>query len=305
MTRAIQFLLIASLVAAAGGCSTVGDPATDYYHPIRSNGYIETPVAEGVYNIAAKGSINLLISNPASARELWKSRAEALCGAKYRELFISEHFIQVQTMGQQPHREGFVLCDKSKLSMDQAMDIIDRWRSAAPAQHARQGQRVDGGKLFGLGPINVRGPLGDGWFIAGNSEQSIGFVRRGLQPDESFVAQVAIFRIMDTKDLLETVRQSADLINPGPRFVPLTSRFDDVRERSYPCVRFTGTYQDVEALGPTGVRSPKQMEYIALFCQQPGNPELGFVSAYSHRGGSPATDLEVTAQTFIKGVKPR
>ena len=89
--------------------------------------------------------------------------------------------------------------------------------------------------------------------------------------------------------------------SPPDRFKVVDVNFQLTTERTYPCVRFRGSFEAFKALTRGIAALPLHMR--ALYCQHPTQGDLGLYVGYSLRGGPPDPDLDSQAQFFIDGVR--
>ncbi len=175
----------------------------------------------------------------------------------------------------------------------------------APTAHA-QAQAVAPGQLFSGNLLNVHAPESAGWLLAGAGNNGMAFAKRGNEPDETYGAQIILFKLPpadSTEEFVELVRHRVANANPQPRFVALQENFEYTDQRGYPCVRYSSVYDDREALTANGTRATMKLQVLALYCRHPSEPQIGFFAAYSHRGAGKDQDMEAPAQKFIDGVQ--
>src|SRR5205085_2897996 len=96
-------------------------------------GYYESKLADGIYHMSVKTNFAPWV-NRAGATASWRNRAEALCGAGYRELDVHESsYEQGPAVFALPYiittRDGYAVCKDVALSDDEAMASIGRARS--------------------------------------------------------------------------------------------------------------------------------------------------------------------------------
>ncbi len=174
------------------------------------------------------------------------------------------------------------------------------------AQAQAPGQAVKPGQLFAGSLLNAHAPDSAGWIFAGGGSNGMAFARRGAEQDETYAAQIILFKLPPTRsneEFVEMVKGRVSMTNPAPRFVMLEENYEYTDHRGYPCIRYRGIYDDKEALKTSGAREAMKLQVISLYCRHPTAQEVGFFAAYSHRGANIDPDLEAPAQKFISGVQ--
>lgn len=153
--------------------------------------------------------------------------------------------------------------------------------------------------------LQVHAPASTGWFGMTQTTDKIAFGKQGVLGDESFVAAVFLFHIptFATSDsFTEYVRDGVVKDSPPDRFDSVELSVQYSSERSYPCVRYHGISIDKKAQ-ILFFKKKLRIENIALYCQDPDKPGLGFAVSYSHRGGSDDTNIGEEAESFIDSVQ--
>jgi hypothetical protein len=154
--------------------------------------------------------------------------------------------------------------------------------------------------------LQLHAPASPGWFGITQTADKIAFGKDGLIGGETFVAAVFLFHIpaFESSDAFtEYVREGAVKDSPPDRFDPVELSVQYSTERSYPCVRVHGVSIDKKARIAPFFKKKLRIENIALYCQDPDKPGLGFAVSYSHRGGSDDTQIDEDAESFIDSVK--
>ena len=173
--------------------------------------------------------------------------------------------------------------------------------------HAQSpGQSVKPGQLFAGSLLNVHSPDSEGWLFAGAGNNGMAFARRGAEQNETYGAQIILFKLPPThsnEEFVEVIKNRVNMANPPSRFAVLEMNYEYTDHRGYPCVRHKSIFDDKEALTTFGTRSPMKLQVISLYCRHPAEQEVGFFAAYSHRGANTDPDLEMPAQRFINGVE--
>jgi hypothetical protein len=158
---------------------------------------------------------------------------------------------------------------------------------------------------FSNSTLQIHAPPSSGWYGVSQTANRIVFEKAGVNADETFVAAVFLFRLpalLDEDTLTEYVREGAIKDSPSDRFDTLEQTVRYSSERSYRCVRYHGIGIDKKA--QVGFfRKRMRIENIALYCEHPDKPGLGFSVSYSHRGGRPDYELDEEAAAFIESVQ--
>lgn len=178
------------------------------------------------------------------------------------------------------------------------------WSAAIHAQSP--GQPVAPGQVFAGSFLSVRAPDTEGWMFAHVSNAGLAFARRGAERDETYAAQVIMFKLTPAEgkeEFLKLIKERVDMVNPSSRFDPLETNYEFTDQRSYPCVRYKSLYNDKEALTTSGTREPMKLQVVSLYCRHPSLQDAGFFAAYSHRGANIDPDLDPPALRFIDGVQ--
>lgn len=177
---------------------------------------------------------------------------------------------------------------------------------SAAAQAQSPGQNVSPGQLFAGSLLNAHAPDSAGWLLAGAGNNGLAFARRGAEQNETYAAQIILFKLPPTQgneEFVEMIKGRVDMINPPSRFAVLETKYEYTDHRGYPCVRYKSVYNDMEALTTSGTREPMKLQVVSLYCRHPSQQEVGFFAAYSHRGANTDPDLDAPAQQFIDGVQ--
>jgi hypothetical protein len=154
--------------------------------------------------------------------------------------------------------------------------------------------------------LQVRAPASEGWFGSERSANYIAFGKRGSNSSESFIAQVNLFRLptfADSAAFTEYIREQVIKGAPTDRFETLESNVQYTAERGYPCVSYHAVSNDEKPRTSSFFRRTLRFEIYALYCQHPLKPGLGFMAAYSHRGGDIDAALAKEAADFIDSIQ--
>jgi len=157
---------------------------------------------------------------------------------------------------------------------------------------------------FPSGLLEVHAPDAEGWILAGAGRNGIAFAKRGLEPGDSYGAQVVIFEMppsTNAEELVDFVKRRIAMTNPAPRFQEIASEYQYTEDRRYPCVHVRSSYDDHEAVTPAG-KQQLRLKVVALYCRHPVRQELGFFAAYSYRGKAADTQIEAPASSFIGAI---
>jgi len=168
------------------------------------------------------------------------------------------------------------------------------------------GQTVAPGQLFSGDLLNVRAPNSKGWKQVGSSGAGMAFARGGASSNESYVAQVYLFALPEWKDgdeFVALIKRGVENDTSPDRFKSLEANYEYTEQRGYPCVRFTGVTEDTKAKTSFFSRENLKLQVHSLYCRHPKRQTAAFVIAFSHRGVTLDTELELQAQIFIEGVQ--
>ena len=154
--------------------------------------------------------------------------------------------------------------------------------------------------------FQLRAPASTGWYGAAQSSTHIEFAKSGSSVDESFVAAVVLFRtpkFENVEAFTEYVREGVVKDSPSDRFEVIESNVQYSSEREYPCVRYRGISNDLKARTSGIFRKKMRLEIVALYCEYPFKPGLGFTVSFSHRGGSADVKIDDDAAAFVNSVQ--
>jgi hypothetical protein len=154
--------------------------------------------------------------------------------------------------------------------------------------------------------LQVHAPASTGWYGIAQTSDRIAFGKPGSTADESFVAAVFLFHIPtfpNSDAFTEHVREGVIKDSPSERFETIESSVQYSTEREYPCVRFHGVSNDRKARTTGFFKKKLRIEDIALYCEHPSVPGLGFSVSFSHRGGSADEKIDADAAAFIDSVQ--
>jgi hypothetical protein len=154
--------------------------------------------------------------------------------------------------------------------------------------------------------LQIHAPASEGWYGIARTTSGIAFGRNGATGTETFVAAVILFHIPkfpDSDAFTEYVREGVAKDSPPDRFEPIESSVQYSSERSYPCVRYHAISMDKKVHIAPFFRKDLRIENIALYCQHPAKPGLGFAVSYSHRGGRGDYNIGEEAESFIDSVQ--
>lgn len=173
-----------------------------------------------------------------------------------------------------------------------------------PAHAQSPGQPVIPKQRFPSGLLEVQAPDSEGWILAGSGRNGIAFAKRGVEPGDTYGAQVIIFEMppsINAEELVDFVKRRIAMTSPAPRFQEIASEYQYTEDRGYPCVNVRSSYDDHEAVTPTG-KQQLRLKVVALYCRHPARQELGFFAAYSYRGKAADTQIEAPASSFIGAI---
>jgi hypothetical protein len=163
---------------------------------------------------------------------------------------------------------------------------------------------VQPGEDFSNPTLQVHAPTSEGWHLM-RSANRIAFAKSGSDRDESYVAAVILFRLPELTDsaaFTEYAKKGIAEDSPPDRFAILEAKTDFSSQRGYPCVKYESVSIDKARVSRIS-RKPLRLEMIALYCQHPNRPNLGFMASYSHRGGAVDDLFAGDAEKFIASVQ--
>jgi hypothetical protein len=131
---------------------------------------------------------------------------------------------------------------------------------------------------FSNSMLQLRAPASTGWHGVAQTPTLIEFGKSGSSANETFVA---------ASDRFETIES---IVQYSP-------------ERGYPCVRYHGISNDRKPRTSAFFAKTMRIELVALYCEHPTKPGLGFAVTFSHRGGSADENIGKDAADFIDSVQ--
>jgi hypothetical protein len=161
-------------------------------------------------------------------------------------------------------------------------------------------------QLFSGGLLNVRAPNAEGWELVSSAEAGMAFAHRGVYSNESYVAQVTLFALPETRnpdEFVALIKRGVENDTPAERFKSLESSYEYTEQRGYPCVRFKGLTEDTKAKTSSFGQGSLKLQVYSLYCRHPRQQEVGFSIGFSHRGSFLDAELDAQAEEFIRGVQ--
>lgn len=163
------------------------------------------------------------------------------------------------------------------------------------------------GQVFSGELLSVRSPTdSSSWKLLNASENEISFGRSGSARNESYIALASIFALPATPNqeaFVALIKNSIEAEAPPDRFKALEANYQYTDQRGYPCVKFNGVNQDMQALTANRKLESQKLQIYALYCRHPKRPEIGIHIGFSHRGINIDRDLEAKALVFMDGVQ--
>jgi hypothetical protein len=159
---------------------------------------------------------------------------------------------------------------------------------------------------FSNSTLQLRAPASTGWHGAAQTPTLIEFGKSGSSANETFVAAVVLMRLPafeNTDAFTEYVREGVIKDAPSDRFETIESIVQYSPERGYPCVRYHGISNDRKPRISAFFAKTMRIEVVALYCEHPTKPGLGFAVTFSHRGGSADENIGKDAADFIDSVQ--
>jgi hypothetical protein len=176
---------------------------------------------------------------------------------------------------------------------------------ASSSALSQQIQPVAAGQEFKGGYINVRVPNSDGWVLVNSGVAGMEFAKLTGQ-GENLAAQILMFRLSPTTtpdEFVALIKDSARRDTDPNRFDVLSASAEYTADRGYPCVRYSASVRDKEAVTSPMTKEELLLEMEALYCRHPVRDTTGFALIYSHRGRAPHASLKTEAVDFIAGIQ--
>jgi hypothetical protein len=189
--------------------------------------------------------------------------------------------------------------------MPRPLVVLAACAVALSVQAQSPGQAVKPKQRFPSPLLDVHAPDSEGWVFAGAASNGISFAKRGAQAGETYAAQVILFPLRPTgnsEEFIASLKERIAEVNPAPRFQELVSEYRYGESRGYPCADVRVSYDDHEAVTPTG-KERLRLKVVALYCRHPVKQEIGFFAAYSYRGRTAEADIEGPARNFIEAIQ--
>lgn len=165
---------------------------------------------------------------------------------------------------------------------------------------------VPPGKLFAGKLLHVRAPNSEGWTLVASSGESLAFARAGAASNESYVAQVSLFRLAEynsPEEFVALIKKGSEADAPPNRFKHLESNFEYTKQRGYDCVKVISVTEDTKARASLFTQESLKLQLISLYCKHPMQAGAGFMAGFSHRGEKLDPELQSQAQLFFEGVQ--
>ena len=159
---------------------------------------------------------------------------------------------------------------------------------------------------FSTDILQVHAPGTRGWHISSQGVEHIAFARQGSTGDESYIAAANLVQLprFTTPDAFKDyIKQAVANESPPDRFETIESSIEESSERPYPCIKYHGVSTDLHAQISRFQTEKLRLEIIALYCQHPTRPGVGFGAMFSHRGGTAEANFSSEAAAFIASVQ--
>jgi hypothetical protein len=166
-------------------------------------------------------------------------------------------------------------------------------------------QPVSAGQDFSNPMFAVHSPNSEGWQVF-RSGAGLSFGRTGANHTDSEVATVSVFSTpkgLSPEEFLSRVRDGLTADSASPQFQVVTSSVKLSTARAYTCVDYDATSIDHGKPQLFLPHHDEALALIALYCQYPDKPGLGFAVTFSHRGGQAPATFEPEARDFIASVQ--
>ena len=154
--------------------------------------------------------------------------------------------------------------------------------------------------------LQIHAPDSEGWFGSERTDHSIVFGKAGSSAHESIIASVILFHLppfSDTEAFTEHIREAVITGSPKEEFETLDVNVQYSAEREYPCVTYHGVSNQKKVRVSFLSSKTLRFEIFALYCQHPNRPGLGFMAAFSRRGGGADANMEQEAASFINSIQ--
>ena len=157
--------------------------------------------------------------------------------------------------------------------------------------------------LFEGDYINIHSPNSTGWSVVDKSESRVVLGKDGDKG--RYIAEVIFFSILtaDKKDFFDSIQKETSKISNDKRYSVLSSEFNIMEERNYPCVLSKQLIKDKKAQTSSANTEILMTQIKSLYCTDPKNKGAGFMIGYSFRGQEIAKDIDKQADSFIAGVE--
>jgi hypothetical protein len=159
---------------------------------------------------------------------------------------------------------------------------------------------------FSNSTLQLHAPASTGWYGVAQTPTLVEFGKSGTSANETFVAAVILMRLPpfeNTDAFAEYVREGVIKDSPSDRFDTTESIVQYSPERGYPCVRYHGISNDRKPRTSAFFGKTMRIEVVALYCEHPTKPGLGFAVTFSHRGGNADENIGKDAADFIDSIQ--
>lgn len=154
--------------------------------------------------------------------------------------------------------------------------------------------------------LQIHAPDSKGWFGSERTDHSIVFGKAGSHAHETIAASVILFHLpafSDTEAFTEYVREAVITGSPTERFETFDVNVQYSGDRGYPCVTYHAVSNENKVRVSLFSSKTLRFELFALYCQHPFRPGLGFMAAFSRRGGGADANMDQEAASFISSIQ--
>lgn len=172
--------------------------------------------------------------------------------------------------------------------------------AAAPAI----AQGVAPGEQIATDLLDIRAPSTAGWQLLAKTPTRITLARPGRDPNETFAAFAMVLRLEPPRDrdhFMDLIREGVAADTSPTRFRERKADFQHDESRGYPCIRYTGLHDDLQAKLRSGATGTLTVQSHSIYCLHPAEKGAGFSAGYSHRGEILHAEFETEAIQFIDG----
>jgi hypothetical protein len=170
---------------------------------------------------------------------------------------------------------------------------------------AEKSPPLNPGQDFSIPMMKIYSPHSEGWRVQARSNGLLAFKKDGAAAEQTYVATVQFMRLAtfpNADAFTEFVREAVVKEAPTNRFDVLETSVQYSEERAYPCVKYKSVSVDKKSRVSLFVTKRLKLQVVALYCQYPDRPGVGYAVSFSLRG-EVEQNIDADAASFIDSVQ--